>query len=107
MSDRAVYNPADFTTEHLARAARGEAKELAPQLAVTLLRAKLGDEATGVLTELARDEKADPRGRGAATRALGSYPSARGTLASLTESPEWLVAEAATQALEQSSRSDE
>ncbi|MFD7917156.1 hypothetical protein ACFV30_41885 [Streptomyces sp. NPDC059752] len=99
--DYVVYNPADFTTEELASAARGEVAALSPQLAVTLLRAKLGDEAAELLTGLARDDTADPRGRYAAALALASYPSARQTLASLADSSERLVAEAASQALQQ------
>ncbi|MFI1700695.1 hypothetical protein ACH419_32670 [Streptomyces bobili] len=101
MSDYAVYNPADFTTEDLATAARGKMASLSPQLAVTLLRAKLGGDAAGPLTGLARDDTADPRGRYAAALALASYPSARQTLASLADSSERLVAEAAGQALQQ------
>ena len=101
MSDIAVYDSADFSTEELMNAARGGVKTLSPQLAVTLLRAKLADGAGQQLTELAQDDGADPRGRHAAILALTSYPSTRQTLASLTDSPEWLVAEAATQALQQ------
>jgi hypothetical protein len=99
MSDYAVYNPAEFTTEGLIVAARGKSKQLSSQLAVALLRAKLGDEAEEELAELACDDTADPRGRHAATLALGSYPSARETLIALTVSSEKLVADAAAQAL--------
>lgn len=106
MSDFGIYSPAGFTVEELMRAARGEEKNLAPQLAVTLLKAKLGDEAEQPLVNLARDDTADPRGRHAATIALMSYPSARQTLALLADSPQRLVAEAAAQALEQSPPAD-
>jgi hypothetical protein len=106
MSDSAVYDPADFTIEELTRAARGEIKTLSPQLAVTLMRAKLGEEAVQQLTELARDDTADPRGRHAATLALAAFPSARQTLDSLRTSSERLVADAAAEALRQSPLTD-
>jgi hypothetical protein len=107
MSDFKTYDPANFTTEELTRAARGEAKELKPQLAVALLRAKLGDDAEPLLLDLVRSDEADPRARHAAILALASFPSARQVLVSLATSPERLVAEAATQVLQQMPPTDE
>ncbi|MGW2084093.1 hypothetical protein [Streptomyces sp. NPDC001880] len=99
MSDSFVYQSDDFTVEELLQAARGESTALSPQLAVTLLHAKLGDDAEQPLTELASDERADARGRHAAVLALASHPSAHQVLESLTASRSELVAEAAAQAL--------
>lgn len=102
MSDYAVEDPAAFTTEELMSAARGQVKAFKPQLAVVLLRAKLGDAAEQQLTDLARDGNVDPRVRHAATLELTSIPSARDTLESLVTSSEQLVADAAAKALQRS-----
>lgn len=106
MSDYAVVDPADFTTEELMSAARGEVKALKPQLAVVLLRAKLSDAAEQQLTDLARDGNVDPRVRHAATLELASFPSARKTLELLATSSEPLVADAAAKALQRSGPED-
>jgi hypothetical protein len=97
--DAVTYDPGDFTVEELLAAAHGESKTLSPQLAVTLLRAKLGDGAEHQLTTLARDDTADPRARHAAALALAEFPSARPILNELADSPHPLVAEGARQAL--------
>ncbi len=100
MSDYAVISPAAFTTDDLMSAAKGGVKALKPQLAVVLLRAKLGDAAEQLLTLLARDGNVDPRARHAATLELASLPAARGTLEALLTSPDQLVADAAAEALQ-------
>ena len=102
VSDFTVVDPAHFTVEELMSAARGEKVALKPQLAVTLLKAKLGEAAAPQLTELARDTAVDLRARHAATLALASFPSARHVLVSLSTAPERLIADAAAQALQQS-----
>jgi hypothetical protein len=99
MSDFIVLDPARYTVDELRSAAKGELKALKPQVAVTLLKAKLGEQAAEELTALARDNAADPRARHAATLALASFPSAREALVSLSSSAEPLVAQAAAEAL--------
>jgi hypothetical protein len=101
MSDFKTYDPANFTTQELIEATRGGAKELKPQLAVTLLRAKLGDDAERVLLDLVRSDETDLRARHTATLALASFPAARQDLVSLAASPDRLIAQAATEALQQ------
>lgn len=103
MPDVAIYNPADYASEDLRRAARGELVNMPPQLAVILLREKLGEKALPELIVLALDDTVDPRARHAATLALGSFPSAQeaqGALASLKDSPIRLVADAALAGLQ-------
>jgi hypothetical protein len=107
MPDFAVIDPAEFTAEELMSAARGEVKELKPQVAIVLLHAKLGDEAEQQLTDLARDGALDPRARHAATLELASFPSARTTLESLRTSSVDLVADAAVKALQRLQGNDE
>jgi hypothetical protein len=104
VSDFAVFDPAHFTFEELMSAARGGTTSLKPQLAVTLLKAKLGDAAIPQLADLARDAGVEPRARHAATLALASFSSARQILVSLSTSPDRIVADAAAQALNNRTR---
>ena len=101
MSDYIVVDPARYTVDELLSAARGQVKTLQAQVAVTLLKAKLGEQAAPQLIELARDSALDPRARHAATLALASFPSAQDTLVSLSSSAEPLIAQAAAEALRQ------
>jgi hypothetical protein len=101
MSDFMIVDPADFSVDQLKQAARGRLPTLKAQLAVTLLHAKLGDRAEPHLVDIATDDSVDPTARHTATLALGSFPSARETLATLAESDVPLVADAAAQALNQ------
>src|SRR4051812_38375249 len=101
MSDFIVLDPKRFSVEELRTAARGEIKALQPQVAVTLLKAKLGENAAEQLIGLARDTAVDPRARHAATLALATFASAREALLSLSASPDPLVAQAADEALRQ------
>ncbi len=99
MTDFVKLNPADFSIDELTTAARGESPSLAPQMAVTLLTAKLGGEARLQLTALTHDPAVDLRARHAAVLALGEFAEARDDLLQLAESPEPLIADAATEAL--------
>jgi hypothetical protein len=99
MSDSVTFDPKDFSEEELVLAARGERAELKPQLAVVLLRAKLGDAAEQLLTEFATDESLDTRARHAAVSQLGAFPAARGVLDRLADSSDEIVAAAAAKAL--------
>lgn len=99
MSDYVTLDPNDFTDDELLSAARGETKHLKPQLAVTLLRAKLGPSAEQPLVELATDETVDQRARQSAVLELAGYAGARGVLTELAHSPNDVVAAAAAQAV--------
>jgi hypothetical protein len=99
MSDYVTLDPRNFTNEELLSAARGETKQLKPQLAVTLLRAKLGPSAEQPLVELATDETVDLRARQSAALELAGYAGARDVLTDLARSSNDIVATAAAQAL--------
>jgi len=99
MADYTTVDPRDFTEEELLSGARGESKQLKPQLAVTLLHAKLGPSAEQPLTRLAADEAVDPRARQSAVLELAPYAGARDVLTTLTGSSDDLVATAAARAL--------
>ncbi|HEY8766185.1 MAG TPA: HEAT repeat domain-containing protein [Dehalococcoidia bacterium] len=99
MSDYVTLDPQSFTDDELLSAARGETTYLNPQLAVTLLRAKLGPSAEQPLVELAIDETVDQRVRQAAVLELAGYARARDVLTELARSPNDIVAAAAAQAL--------
>ena len=99
MPDSITYDPRDFNVDELIGAARGGHPKLKPQVAIALLRAKLGDEAEDTLVQLADDESLDARARHAAVSQLGSFPTARGTLARLAQSADPLVAEGAAEAM--------
>ncbi len=101
MSDYITHDPRKFTERELLAAARGESKQLKPQLAVSLLRAKLGPSAPEPLAELATDERVDPRARRSAVLELARYPGAREVLADLARSPDNFVAAAAAEALDE------
>jgi len=99
MSDSITYHPDQFDEDELVRAAHGDHFELKPQVAVALLRSKLGDAAEPVLSGLASDESLDPRTRQAAIKHLQAFPAARGLLENLSRSPDAVVSAAATEVL--------
>lgn len=98
-ADKKTYDPAAFSVAELEDAMRGRSDVLAPTLAVTLLRAKLGGRAEPSLTRLALDASIDVRARRTAVTALGELPGSRATLERLARSAPDLVADAARAAL--------
>ncbi|MHA3022645.1 hypothetical protein ACXPWS_20620 [Mycobacterium sp. BMJ-28] len=100
MTDSVTYHPDDFSVDDLVGAVHGRSGALTPQVAVALLRAKLGDGALDTLTSVAQDTALDRRVRSAAVRELASFDVARGTLQELATSADVLVAEAAVNALQ-------
>jgi hypothetical protein len=99
MADSITYHPDQWSEDELLRAARRERLDLKPQVAVALLRSKLGDRAQPVLSGLASDESLDPRTRQAAVGHLRDFPAARGLLESLSRSPDEAISAAAAKAL--------
>lgn len=100
MTDIAKYDPAAFSVDELVSTAQGFGTAVSPQLAVTLLRAKLGEKSLPTLSMLARDDKTDRRARAAATHELHAFAAARPLLNELKESHDSLVADAAVRAIE-------
>lgn len=100
MSDFVDIDPTTLSIEELIQAAYGKHAELTPQLAVTLLHAKLAGAAERHLVALATDKAVDSRARHAATMKLAQFPTARQTLTELAKSDDRLVAQGANQALE-------
>ncbi len=100
MADFIKFDPSDFSEDELVSAARGERTGLKPQLAVVLLRAKLGDAAERRLAEFATDESLDSRTRHAAVAELRRLPGSRALLNTLRTSADQLVADEAAKAFD-------
>jgi hypothetical protein len=99
MANEMTLNPKDFSVEVLEQATRGGSDCIKPQLAVVLLKAKLGAGAESYLAACASDEGRDVRVRRVAIEELAQFSGAKERLKALTESENPLVSEAASQAL--------
>ena len=99
MTNEMTFNPEDFSVEVLEEAARGGSDFIKPQLAVVLLKAKLGASAEPYLAACASDEGLDVRVRRVAIEQLAEFSGAKGRLRALTESGNPLVSEAASRVL--------
>jgi hypothetical protein len=98
-ADQQRFDSEDYSVDTLVRAMRGDSSQISPPLAVALLQAKLGEDSVDALTTLVMDETVEIRGRYAATRALGAYPTSRAVLVRLSSSGERLIADAAAAVL--------
>jgi hypothetical protein len=92
-------DPNDFSVEVLEQAARGGSIDIKPQLAVVLLKAKLGTGAESHLAALASDEQLDVRVRRVAIEKLAEFKGADRLLKTLTQSTNSWVSHAASRAL--------
>ncbi|HYI27317.1 MAG TPA: hypothetical protein VD863_05645 [Bradyrhizobium sp.] len=99
MANEMTFNPKDFSVEVLEEATRGRSHYIKPQLAVVLLKAKLGAGAESYLAACACDEGLDVRVRRVAIEELAPFSGAKELLKALTESGNPWVSEAASQAL--------
>lgn len=101
MANEMTLNPKDFSVEVLEEAARGGSGSIKPQLAVVLLKAKLGAGAESYLAAYASDEGLDVRVRRVAIEELAQFSGAKERLKALAESGNPIVSEAASRALGQ------
>ena len=85
MIDQITLNPKDFSVEVLKEATRGGPDSIRPQLAVVLLKAKLGPGAESYLAACASDEGLDVRVWGLAIEELAQFSGAKERLKALTE----------------------
>ena len=99
MANEMTLNPEDFSVEALEEAARGGSDSIKPQLAVVLLKAKLGAGAESYLAACASDESLDVRVRRVAIEELAQFSGAKERLRALTKSENPTVSEAASRAL--------
>jgi hypothetical protein len=99
MSDYITLDPKVISVEVLEQAARGGSTQIKPQLAVVLLKAKLGSGAEPYLAACASDEQLDVRVRRAAIEELAQFEGAKELLRTLTHSANPLVSETAARAL--------
>ncbi|WHZ26429.1 MAG: hypothetical protein OJF51_001224 [Nitrospira sp.] len=100
MSDQITLDPNNFSEQTLQEAAHGRSATIKPQLAVVLLKAKLGAASEPHLATLASDEQVDPRVRQQAIRELSEFPGAKALLKKLSGSSNPLVSQSASQALQ-------
>lgn len=100
MTDQIKLDSKDYSEQTLHKAIHGEVPEIKPQLAIVLLRAKLGAAAEEHLSSIASNDKLDVRVRLAAIKELAHYEGARPLLKTLSQSTNELIAQSATQALE-------
>ena len=99
MSDYITHDPKSYSVEVLEQAARGGDIQIKPQLAIVLLKAKLGSGAEPYLAACASDEQLDVRVRRVAIEELGDFKGANELLKELTKSTNPLLSEAASRAL--------
>jgi hypothetical protein len=99
MSDFITLDPKDISVEDLERAAHGGSLSMKPQLAVVLLKAKLGLAAEPHLMALASDDQLDVRVRRVAIEELSQSKGAKELLKGLTRSANPVLSEAASRAL--------
>lgn len=99
MTDQITLDPDDYSEQTLKQAIHGEIPEIKPQLAVVLLRAKLGAAAEPHLVASASDKDLDIRVRLAAIKELGDFEGAKPLLKTLSQSAHPLISQSASQAL--------
>jgi len=100
MTDQIKLDSKDYSEQTLHSAIHGENPHLKPQLAVVLLKAKLGAAAEEHLASIASNEALDVRTRLAAIKELADFDGAKPVLKTLSQSRNELIAQSASQVLQ-------